>query len=283
MALDIERVVTYPTESEDWVKTVIIGGLLTLLSILIIPAFLVYGYVIRVLRAGIADDDPPVFDEWGTLLTEGVVGFVIIIVYQLIPLIVMVVTVGGSLAALSTGTDAGAGLGVVGLLGGFAVSVLLALVFGYVGLIGLANYAHTGSVGAAFDVDLIREVAFDGAYAIPWLYGVAVMFGMAMVTGVLGIIPIIGAIIGVFVTFYGQIAAAWVWGKGFGDAVGVEREATADDASSETNAVRGTPLETDTAGVSGDESVGDGVSAESGTNGDSSGVDDDTDDDTRTV
>jgi len=168
MAIDLGWVIRYPTNSDNWIKTVLIGGVLTLLSIFIVPAFFVYGYTLRVLRAGMADEaDPPVFDDWGTLLKEGVVAFVIVIIYQLIPLLVMAVTVGGSMAAILSGSEAGAGVGLVGLFGGLALSTLLALVFGYVTLIGLANYAHEGAFGAAFDVDVIRTVAVDGAYAIP--------------------------------------------------------------------------------------------------------------------
>jgi hypothetical protein len=229
MAIDLERVVTYPTNSDDWIKTILIGGALTLFSVLIVPAFLVYGYVLRVLRAGIAgDEEPPVFDDWGTLLKEGVVAFVIVIIYQLIPLLVFFLTVGGSLAAIGTGSDAGAGVGIVGLLGGLALSTLLALLFGYVTLIGLANYAHEGTFGAAFDLDLIRSIGLDGAYAIPWLYGVGVLIAAAVVASVLGVVPILGAIVGVFVTFYGQVAAAWVWGQGFGDAAGIGGASDAD-------------------------------------------------------
>jgi len=229
MAINLEQVVTYPTNSDDWVKTVLIGGALTLFAFLIVPAFLVYGYVLRVLRAGIDGTEvPPVFDDWGTLLKEGVVAFVIVIIYQLIPLLVFALTVGGSLAAIGTGSEAGTGIGIVGLLGGLALSTLLALLFGYVTLIGLANYAHVGTFGAAFDLDVIKSVAFDRAYAIPWLYGVGVLLAAAVVASLLGIVPIVGAIVGVFVTFYGQVAAAWVWGKGFGDAAGLGGASDAD-------------------------------------------------------
>lgn len=229
MAIDLERVVTYPTNSDDWIKTVLIGGVLTLLSVLIVPAFLVYGYVVRALRAGIDDaEEPPVFDDWGTLLKEGVIAFVIVIVYQLIPLLVFAVTVGGSLAAIGSGSDVGAGAGIAGLLGGLALFTVLALVFGYVTLIGLANYAHVGTFGSAFDIDVIRSVATDGAYAIPWLYGVGILIAAAVVAGLLNIVPVLGAIVGVFVTFYGQVAAAWVWGRGFGDATGLGGDADAD-------------------------------------------------------
>ncbi|MFB6194948.1 MAG: DUF4013 domain-containing protein [Haloplanus sp.] len=221
MAIDIGWVATYPTNSDDWIKTVLIGGVLTLLSILVVPAFLLYGYLLRVLRAGMAEaDEPPVFDEWGDLLREGVAAFVIVFLYQLIPLIVMFVTVGGSMAAMATGSEAGAGVGIVGLLGGLALSSVLALVFSYAMLIGLANYAHEGTFGAAFDLGVLRSVALDKAYAVPWLYGVGVLLVAGAVAGLLGIVPILGAIIGVFVTFYGQIAAMWLWGKGFADATG---------------------------------------------------------------
>jgi len=227
MAIDLERIITYPTNSDDWIKTVLIGGALTLFAFLIVPAFLVYGYVLRVLRSGIdGTEQPPVFDDWGTLLKEGVVAFVVVLVYQLIPLLVMAVTVGGSLAAFATGSEAGAGVGILGMLGGLALSTLLALVFGYVTLIGLANYAHVGTFGAAFDLDVIRPVATDRAYAVPWLYGVGVLFAAAVVASLLGFVPVLGAIVGVFVTFYGQVAAAWIWGKGFGDATGLGGSAT---------------------------------------------------------
>jgi hypothetical protein len=229
MAIDLGWVVTYPTNSDDWIKTVLIGGALTLLSVLIVPAFLVYGYVLRVLRAGMAaEEEPPVFDDWGTLLKEGVVAFVVVLLYQLIPLIVMAVTVGGSAAAMASGGEVGAGVGIVGLIAGLALSTLLALVFGYVTLIGLTNYAHEGRFGAAFDFGVVRAVALDGAYAIPWLYGVGILIGAAVVASVLSIVPVVGAIAGVFVTFYGQVAASWVWGKGFGDATGLGGDATPD-------------------------------------------------------
>jgi len=146
----------------------------------------------------------------------------------LIPVLVFFLTVGGSLVAIASGSEVGAGVGIVGLLGGLALSTLLALAFGYVTLIGLANYAHVGTFGAAFDLDVIRSVATDGAYAVPWLYGIGVLLAAAIVGSVLGLVPFVGAVAGAFVTFYGQVAAAWVWGRGFGDATGIGGDADAD-------------------------------------------------------
>jgi hypothetical protein len=219
MAIDLERLVRYPANDDDWARTLLVGGLLTALSVLIVPAFFLYGYLLRVVREGMVEgEEPPGFDEWGTLLRDGVVAVLIVLVYQFVPLLVAALTVGGSVLALFTGTDVGVGVGLFGLFAGLALSAVLALVFGYVTLIGVANYAHEGEVAAAFDTAVLRTVALDGAYAVPWLYGVAILVVANVVAGVLGFVPIVG----VFVVFYAQVAAAWVWGKGFADAMGLD-------------------------------------------------------------
>ncbi|MEF8757703.1 MAG: DUF4013 domain-containing protein, partial [Halobacteriales archaeon] len=65
MEIDIEQVAKYPMESDDWIKTVLIGGLATIFSFLILPIFLVTGYLVRALRAGMEDaSEPPTFDDW---------------------------------------------------------------------------------------------------------------------------------------------------------------------------------------------------------------------------
>lgn len=214
MALDLEALLTYPMESDDWIVTVAIGTVLTLLSVLIVPAFLVYGYLVRALRAGMGGaSEPPEFDDWGTLFVEGLVATVILFVYQLIPIIVFFVTVGGSMAAMATGSRAGAGIGFAGLFGGFVLSSVLALVFGYIGLIGVANYAREGGIGAGFDIGVISDVATDTEYAIPWAIGVVIL----IVASIVGGIPILGQA----VLFYALIIAMKLVGEGFAAARGI--------------------------------------------------------------
>ena len=212
MALDLEALLTYPMESDDWIVTVAIG---TVLTLLVIPFFIVYGYLVRVLRAGMNNDpEPPVFDDWGSLIVEGLIASVILFVYQLIPAILFAVTVGGSLVAILSGSEAGAGIGIAGLFGGFVLSFVLALVFGYVGLIGVANYAREGDIGAGFDIGVITDVATDSEYAIPWAIGVVVL----LVAGVVGSIPILGQA----VLFYALIVAMKLVGEGFAAARGID-------------------------------------------------------------
>lgn len=221
MSLDIQAALTYPMESDDWLMTVLIGGVLTLLSFLLIPIFFVYGYFVRVLRAGIDDSPvPPSFDEWGELFVEGLVAFVVLFVYQLIPLIVFAVTVGGSFAALATGSRAGAGLGVAGLLGGLAVTTLLAILFSYVGLVGVANYAREGRFGAGFDISVITDVATSADYAVPWVVAVLVLLVASLVAS----IPILG----LFVVFYASVVAARLVGQGYAAARDIDAAPSAD-------------------------------------------------------
>ena len=219
MDVDIETLARYPTNSDEWVTTVGIGGVALLLSFLIVPWFVVSGYAVRAIRAGMdRAEEPPVFDEWGTLLKEGVIAGIIGLIYQLIPTIVFVVAIGGSFLARLSGSDTGAGLGLAGFLGGMFVSWILAIVFAYVGLAGVANYAKEGTFGAGFDFAVIRDVITSRSYLVAWGYVIVLNIVVGIVITVLNIVPILGAIVGAFVGFYSLIIAAWLWGNGFATA-----------------------------------------------------------------
>lgn len=214
--MDIEDALTYPTESDDWVTIVLIGGVLTLLSFLLIPAFAVYGYLVRAIRSNLdGEAEPPEFDDWGTLIVDGIKVFVVGFLYMLVPLAVMFLTVGTALAAILTGSEAGAAAGLGTLVFGLVISFVLFLIFGYFAAVGIVNLAREDSFGAAFDLDTLRNVGLDGDYAVPWLVSVGVFIGVSMITGVLNIIPLLGTIVGVFLNFYALIVASRLWADGF--------------------------------------------------------------------
>lgn len=216
-------------ESDDWIKTVAIGGVAIIFSFLIIPWFLVSGYLVRAIRAGMDGAEvPPVFDEWGELLKEGLFAGIITFIYQLIPLIVVFVFVGGSLAAFATGSEAGAGVGMLGLAGGLFVGWILSLIFGFVGFAGVANYAREGNFGAGFDFGVIADVVTSRSYLMAWVYVVVLYIVTLLVVGVLNIVPILGGIVGAFVIFYALVIAGWLWGQGFAEATGGSVESGSD-------------------------------------------------------
>ncbi len=212
----IEDAITYPTESDDWIVTVLIGGVMTLLSFLIIPGFIVYGYLLRAIRANLeGEPEPPTFGDWGTLIVDGIKVMVVGIVYMIIPMIVFFLTVGTAVAAILTGSESGAAAGAGTLIIGMLASFVLALVFGYFAVVGIVNLAKEDRFGAAFDVGTIRSVGFNSEFAVPWLISVGVFVAISFITGILNIIPFLGALVGVFLNFYGLIVAAKLWGDGF--------------------------------------------------------------------
>lgn len=234
MDMEIEDLATYPMESDDWLVTILIGGVALLLSVFIIPIFLVSGYLVRAIRAGMdGASEPPVFDEWGQMLVEGFVTFIIALIYQMIPIIVFVVFVGGSFLAVLTGSRAAMGAGFLGMFGGLLLAWILSIVFGYVGLAGIANYAREGTFGAGFDFDVITDVVLSMEYLVAWAYVFALNLVVGVITGVLNLVPFLGAVAAVFVSFYALVIAGWLWGDGFARAL----ESTPDpDTDAETTA-----------------------------------------------
>lgn len=208
--------ITYPTEREDWLKTVLIGGALVWFGFLLVPLLLVYGYVIETIRAGLADEPrPPAFEEWGELFVDGLKAWVIGIVYMLVPLIVAGVTIGGSVATMATGGDVAVATGLGSLFVGLAVTLLLSLAFGYLAVAALVNFAREGQFGAAFDFGVIKTVALDRDYAVAWLASVGVFFVASFVNG----IPFVGWLLAPFVGFYAAVVAAALWADGFAQAL----------------------------------------------------------------
>lgn len=218
----IEASLNYLRESDDALVTTLIGGVLLLASPLLIPAFAVLGYVVRVLRrTADGDDEPPVFDAWGDLLTDGLKAFVVTFVYSLLPLAILsVAVVIGIGAAL---VDSGDG-GLLGGLAGGVVALALTLVALAASLAGLyvtpaavASVAGSGRVGDGFAVGTLWGVVSKRAYATGWLAAAAIALAGALVIGVLSVVPILGTIAGFFVQFYALVAAAAIIGRTWTD------------------------------------------------------------------
>ena len=210
----LEDGLSYPVRG-DWIGRIIIGGVLGFLSVLLLPAFVIVGYLVRVLERTVGGDDvPPEFDEWGDLLMKGVVGSVIALAYTVIPVVVyavVVAVVGGTSGAI--GGDAGALVGVVGVLLALAFIPVLFLVY-YAVPAALSAYAARGEVGAAFDLDLLKPALFSTEYLVAVLMPIVVAVVIWIVTAVLSV-TVIGLLLVPFVQFYGQVAVFRMFGSAF--------------------------------------------------------------------
>lgn len=251
--MDIEGALTYPTNDDDWVKTVGIGGLILLipgalslliailgvltfgvgfvLMIFVLPIQLlasafVFGYYIDVIRETIRGNDmPPRFEDWGRLGKDGAMGLVIGIVYQLPLLLIFGVAVGAMFlffgAGAATGSEnAAAGLSLVGFLAFFAivaVSLVYSLAAGYFLPISLCAYAHEGDLGAAFSTDRLKQVGTASEYVIAWVVAVG---GMLVLSQVLQFL--IFVLVGFFVQFYIYVALARLVAEAYAESLDVE-------------------------------------------------------------
>jgi hypothetical protein len=213
---------TYLRESDGWVKTVVLGGLLTLLGFLVVPTVLVAGYLVRVLRGTMhGDGTPPKFDDWGDLAGDGVRAFAIAVVYGLVPALLVAVTAGLATAAAGPGPRSGLVVGAVGLVGGL-LALALGLLAAYVVPAAVANYAEQGSIRSGFAVGDLRPVLTSGTYATAWVTGFAIILGAGLVAAVLNVVPLLGTVVGAFVSFYAITAAYYVVGHAWGDCRGLE-------------------------------------------------------------
>jgi len=207
----------YPLASDDWVRTVLVGGLLTVLSVLVLPWFFLQGYYVRVLR-GVAHDDPepPKFDEWIDLLVDGLKLFVMNVLVVIVVLAVQIAVAvamgtGSFLADGGPAMDPGAAGGVLGLVGMLAFLAAILLI-SYVVPAMIANFAREDSLAAAFDASAVLSGALTREYLIAWVLVVVVSLILGTVATILSLL-----LVGVFGLFYVQIVTYYLFGRGFAD------------------------------------------------------------------
>lgn len=242
----------YLQHDDDWVRLTIIGGLLTFFGFLLVPLFVVAGYVLRVLRTTMTggevdraggefptDERPaderstdglpvdeqaidgrmpstpgvPGFEDWAALAVDGLKGVLVTVAYLLVPTIVGGFTIGfGVLAAVS---DSGA-VGVIGTLlalGGVLLTLALTLTALYVLPAALATFVETDRMARAFLPARLRPALTNRRYATGWVYALVTVVAANVVINVLVLFAGIGLLLAPFATFYASVMAAYIIGR----------------------------------------------------------------------
>lgn len=208
---------TYPKARDGWMKTIGIGGILLVLSILIIPAIFLSGYAVRVLRSAANDEmGPPVFDQWVEMFVDGLKLIVVQLVYAVFALIV-VISINIPLILIlqldpqdlgtATTLPTGEGLAVS------ALNVLIYLGIFYVAYTGMARFAHEDRLAGAFEIVTVVRIAFTSEFFVGWILSLFVGLVLGLISAALSII-----IIGIFLLFYVSIASYYLIGRGYGKA-----------------------------------------------------------------
>ncbi|MFB6251425.1 MAG: DUF4013 domain-containing protein [Halobellus sp.] len=229
----IQQSLQYLRNDEDsWVTTVLIGGILTLLSPLVIPAILVLGYLVRVVRETMhGNERPPAFDEWGDLFSDGLRAFIIVFVYGFVPTLVAALVIGGGVLSFvvvggsassvsgSFGPRSGitTGLGILVVLVGSLLAVVVSLLAAYVGPVAMASLAERDDLSGAFSLSELRPALTFRTYATAWVSGLGIILVFGLIAGALSAVPLFGFLAAGFLSFYGAVAAYCVIGHAWGE------------------------------------------------------------------
>ncbi|HMK54969.1 MAG TPA: DUF4013 domain-containing protein [Methanobacteriaceae archaeon] len=189
--------IKYPTS--NWGKVLILGVIM-IASILIVPIFLVYGYIFRIIKATLAGlDELPEFDEIGEMFVDGLKIFVVAIVYAIPVWIISALfgfILGGAMTATTTTTlDPTM---VWALFAGNIVFAIVAVIIGLIEIMAIANMAYyDGELGAAFRfseiLDHISRIGW-GKYIVTYIV-IAIIAFIGFLIGMLTLFILIGIIL----------------------------------------------------------------------------------------
>ena len=150
-SVDFGRSLSFFFQDPDWIRKILLGSLFSLLSIFLVGAFFVAGYMVRLIRRSARGETYPL-PEWDDLGGIFVDGAMVIGAYLVYVLPVMFLYIIGAL---------GLGIGLGGDEPSIAVSVVMAVLVLFFGLLmlcvvfyfpaALIRLALKGNFGAAFE------------------------------------------------------------------------------------------------------------------------------------
>lgn len=227
--MDVAKAFTYFTEDERWMGKLVIGVLVSLASFLILPAFLLSGYMVGITRNVMNGEKRPLpeWEDLGTLFMDGLSIVVASIVYTLpfwlLTCIAFVTTIGfGGLSEATQISEDAVAAGILatwGLIG--CLFLIFMLAFFFISPAIVIQYVREGSLSACFRFGEVFAIVRDnfGDILIAGLTPFAASFVLSIVVAALNAIICIGTVVGFLLSFamgpylaavtghlYGQIA-----------------------------------------------------------------------------
>ena len=173
--------------------------LLTVILIIPIVDFIGLGALLKIFKG-----EEPELSPVGKNFINGLLYFIIQLIYMAIPLIIFFILGGVSMLPMASGNDAGvavgAGIATAGVIIALIVTVLL---FGLILVPATINFARTGKFGKAFAFGeifgLIGKLGW-GKYILAIIVCIIVSFVVGLVLGIIGLIPVLGWIVLILAT-----------------------------------------------------------------------------------
>lgn len=210
--MDIVENIKYPTNDSEWIKKVLIGGILLLIPIL---NFVCTGYYLKVIKGSIEGrNNMPEWDDWGDLFIKGISVLIISLAYLIIPIILIsiIILIVSSSGLLFAGIFESASMGVVTLL-----FILIGSLIGFITLfivnlmfpMSLAMFANEWSFGDAFKIrEIISRIK---SVFIEYVIAIIVIYILLLLVFIVAWIPFIGWA----ALFYVMVVSGKIYGKAF--------------------------------------------------------------------
>lgn len=184
-------------KSFDFAKTRLVGNwvdwiiLIILCIIPIIGWILLMGFAVRVYRGGEAK-----LGEWVKMLIDGILMWIIGIVYGIVPMIVLFIFGGAALMNPMAMMDPNAAAAVTGVsIIGLIITLIVSIIFGIMATMAIVRFAKEEKLGAAFQFGEIFKIVGKIGWIHYILSWIVLMIVLGVIMGILLIIPIIGWIL----------------------------------------------------------------------------------------
>ncbi|MBE6505048.1 MAG: DUF4013 domain-containing protein [Methanobrevibacter millerae] len=194
MILDIYKD-SFEYAAKDW-KTLIVLGVFCLLSFLLIPIFLITGYIYRVVDNAVhgvinGRDPLPEFNDIVDMFIDGVKVVIVQIVYLIVPIIIFLI-----FAAIASSLNNA--IGAVIMMLGCLISIIVGIICCLMTQMGICHMAYNdGAFSKAFEIREIKEVIDE----IGWFNCIITYLGLIIIT--VSIASVVTIIIGLIFTILG--------------------------------------------------------------------------------
>lgn len=216
--MDIGKAYTFIPEEEDWIKKIVIGGILILFSFLFIPIFFVIGYQIAIVKNVMNGDERPLpeWDDWGKMFMDGLVVWVAQFIYALPVVLLSLCSLFIWIPAASDSSgDIAASLGGAEIFGLVVISCLVflfAIALAFIMPALYIQYARTGEFGPMFQIGEVIRIARENFVDI--LIVIVASIAAGFVLGLITWIPICGwFILAPLGSVWIMIATAYLYGQ----------------------------------------------------------------------
>jgi hypothetical protein len=184
-------------DSFAYAKDAVLGKWMQWLLLVIATILLclpLLGYSLKMLRG---EKPAPEVNDWGTLFIDGIKYFIVSLIWAIPMLIILFFTLGAGIVALAS--DPASAMGAIGgMIVGFIIFVIVAIITGLLATIGVIRFARTGSMGEAFNFGAILEtIGKIGwvSYIIALIVLMVVQVVFFIIIGLFSMIPFLGIII----------------------------------------------------------------------------------------